>query len=120
MGRPMIVREISDSKLVPDYGTLFQQIYPDGGEDLADWGVGRAVVEPGTGTAPHSHDEHEMFIVTRGAGTITIDHEERELVAGQAVLIPAGSTHTFANHATEGRLEFFNVYWPPSHGEISI
>jgi mannose-6-phosphate isomerase-like protein (cupin superfamily) len=116
----VIVREISDGKLAPSYGTLFQQIYPGGGEDLADWGVGRAVVEPGTRTDPHSHDEHEMFIVTRGRGTISVDDEERELAAGQTVLIPAGSTHTFVNHASGERLEFFNIYWPPSYGEIGI
>lgn len=116
----MLVREIIESKLVPDYGTLFQQIYPNGGEDLADWGVGRAVVEPGTRTDPHSHTEHELFIVTRGSGTITIDDEKREMAVGQAVLIPAGSTHTFANHPSGERLEFFNVYWPPSYGEIGI
>lgn len=116
----MIVRDMNDSKLMPDYGTLFQQIYPDGGEDLAEWGVGRAVVEPGTCTAPHSHDEHELFLVTQGKGTISVDDEDQELTAGQAVLIPAGSTHTFANHQAADRLEFFNVYWPPSYGTIDI
>jgi mannose-6-phosphate isomerase-like protein (cupin superfamily) len=116
----MIVREVSDTALVPAYGTLVQQIYPDGGEDLADWGVGRAVVEPQTRTAPHAHDEHELFIVTRGSGLLTIGDEAERISTGQAVLIPAGSTHTFANQESEGRLEFFNVYWPPSYGAIEL
>src|SRR4051812_27677496 len=116
----MIVREVSDRALVPAYGTLVQQIYPDGGEDLADWGVGRAVVEPQTRTAPHSHDEHELFIVTRGSGRMTVDEEVQHVSAGQAVLIPAGSVHTFANDQAEARLEFFNVYWPPAHGAVEL
>jgi mannose-6-phosphate isomerase-like protein (cupin superfamily) len=116
----MIVREVTDAALVPAYGTLVQQIYPDGGEDLADWGVGRAVLDPRQRTDPHAHEEHEMFIVTRGAGLLTIDAEERRVTAGQAALIPAGSTHTFANTEPIGRLEFFNVYWPPAHGAIEL
>jgi mannose-6-phosphate isomerase-like protein (cupin superfamily) len=116
----MIVREVTDTALVPAYGTLVQQIYPDGGEDLADWGVGRAVVEPHTRTASHAHDEHELFIVTRGSGTMTIGDEKACVRAGQAVLIPAGSPHTFANDESRTRLEFFNVYWPPSYGAIEL
>jgi|tagenome__1003787_1003787.scaffolds.fasta_scaffold20644309_2 mannose-6-phosphate isomerase-like protein (cupin superfamily) len=116
----MIVREVTDAALVPAYGTLAQQIYPAGGEELADWGIGRAVVDPGRHTDPHAHDEHEMFIVTGGAGTLTVDGERQRVVAGQAVLIPAGCTHTFANTDLEERLEFFNVYWPPAHGAIEL
>jgi mannose-6-phosphate isomerase-like protein (cupin superfamily) len=116
----MIIRDVNDAQLVADYGVLCQQIYPNAGEDFADWGVGRVVVEPGTSTDPHSHDEHEIFIVTRGTGTIAVAGEECHLTAGQAVLIPAGSTHTFANQEAERRLEFFNVYWPPCYGAIDL
>jgi methionyl-tRNA synthetase len=119
-GASMIVRELSDELLVPDYGTLCQLIYPDGGEEMADWGVGRAVVEPGTRTAPHAHDENELFIVTAGAGVMTIGDDARQIETGQAVLIPAGSTHSIANRESRGRLEFINVYWPESYGEISL
>jgi mannose-6-phosphate isomerase-like protein (cupin superfamily) len=116
----MIVREVCDAALVPDYGALFQQIYPHGGEELADWGVGRAVVEPRAHTAPHAHDEHELFIVIGGAGVMTVADEERVVTAGQAVLIPAGSTHSFANRDAAVRLQFFNVYWPASYGDVEL
>jgi mannose-6-phosphate isomerase-like protein (cupin superfamily) len=116
----MIVREVSDRALERAYGTLFQQIYPQGGEELADWGVGRAVVEPRSQTAPHSHDEHELFIVTAGTGAMSIGDETRQVSAGQAVLIPAGSTHSFANEESADRLEFFNVYWPAAYGDVDL
>ena len=58
--------------------------------------------------------------MTGGRGVLTIDDEDRQIGAGQAVLIPAGSTHTFANSEAATRLEFFNVYWPPAHGAIEL
>lgn len=116
----MIIREVTDAQLVENYGTLFQLIYPNGGEDEADWGVGRAVVESGTQTSPHAHDEHEMFIITRGVATIIVDGKETVVTAGQAAIISAGVEHTLQNRASNERLEFFNVYWPPSMGPAEL
>ncbi|WP_158885958.1 cupin domain-containing protein [Amycolatopsis anabasis] len=116
----MLIRDVSDQQLVPAYGIQFQQIYPHAGEDAADWGVGRCVVEPSRQTEPHSHVEHEMFVIVEGAGVITIDDEEQEVGRGQAVLIPAGARHTFANRSTHDRLVFLNVYWPPSLGPVDL
>jgi len=116
----VIIRDIGDSQLAPDYGVLFQQIYPIGGEDLADWGVGRCVIEAGGQTAPHGHDEHEMFLVLEGAGEMDIDGERAALTAGQAVAIPAGSRHYLRNASDQARLVFINVYWPPSVSPLDI
>ena len=116
----MLVRDIGDNQLAHAYGILFQQIYPAGGEDRADWGIGRSVIEIGGSTTAHAHDEHEIFIVTAGIGRIDVDGESREVRVGEAVLVPIGSRHQITNVSTDQRLEFLNVYWPESFGPIDL
>jgi mannose-6-phosphate isomerase-like protein (cupin superfamily) len=115
----MLLRDLGEDQLLPAYGILFQQIYPQGGEDLADWGIGRSVVEPGGGTEPHSHDEHELFVILSGSGVMTIEDEQRPVGAGQAVLIPRNSRHDLASDSSE-RLVFLNVYWPEQLGSVDL
>lgn len=116
----MLIRQLDDAQLVPAYNILFQQIYPNAGEDAADWGVGRSVVEPSGRTEAHSHDEHELFIVLEGGAVITLDGEREEIGCGQAVLVPAGAHHQLVNRSSQDRLVFLNVYWPPSMGPVDL
>ena len=49
--------------------------------------------------APHSHDAFEETIYgLHGVSTWIVDGEEIEIGPGQAVCIPRGSVHGFANH----------------------
>lgn len=116
----MLVRSLGEDQLAPAYGILFQQLYPAGGEDLADWGIGRSVVEVGGSTEAHAHEEHEIFIFTAGIARVAVDGETREVRAGEAVLVPIGSRHQITNVSADRRLEFFNVYWPASFGPIDL
>jgi mannose-6-phosphate isomerase-like protein (cupin superfamily) len=116
----MLLRDLGDDRLEPAYGILFQQIYPHGGEDLADWGIGRSVIEPGGGTARHAHDEHELFIILSGSGVMTIEDDQQPVGAGQGVLIPQGSRHDLANASPSERLVFLNVYWPERLGSVHL
>jgi mannose-6-phosphate isomerase-like protein (cupin superfamily) len=116
----MLIRKTSDDQLVDAYGIRYQQIYPNGGEQLAPWGVGRAVVEPGGATEPHHHEDHEMFIFLSGNGILTVDGEEGEVSPEVTALLPAGSTHQVRNPNTTERLVFLSVYWPASHGPIDL
>ena len=51
--------------------------------------------------APHSHDAFEETIYgLQGVSTWTVDGEEIEVDPGQAVCIPRGSVHGFANHGS--------------------
>lgn len=115
----MLVRDLGEDQLAPAYGILFQQIYPRGGEDLADWGIGRSVVEAGGSTEAHAHEEHEIFLFTAGVARVRVDDETREVRAGQAVLVPIGSHHEITNAGAD-RLEFLNVYWPASFGPVDL
>lgn len=49
--------------------------------------------------APHSHDEFdEVIFALAGATTWTVGGEIRELAEGDALRIPRGVVHHFANH----------------------
>jgi mannose-6-phosphate isomerase-like protein (cupin superfamily) len=111
---------MDDDQLVEAYGIRYQQLYPHGGEELAPWGVGRAVVEPGGATEPHGHSDHEMFIFLAGTGILTIDDEEKQVGPESTALLPAGSRHYVTNPSSTERLVFLSVYWPTSHGPIDL
>jgi mannose-6-phosphate isomerase-like protein (cupin superfamily) len=116
----MFVRRIGDAELTRVAGFPFQQIYPAGGEDLTDWGVGRTVLETGESTLVHAHEENEMFLFTAGTARFEVDGEFRDVSAGEVVLVPHGSPHQISNIDPAGRVEFFNVYWPASFGRIEL
>ncbi|OJF09339.1 cupin domain-containing protein [Couchioplanes caeruleus] len=115
----MLVRPIGDDQLQPGYGVRYQQIYPHGGEDLADWGVGRAVLDRGDATDEHAHPEHEMFLILTGRGDMTVGAEQRPVVAGEAVVIPAGTLHRLVNLGADP-LALLSVYWPPTYGRSDL
>jgi mannose-6-phosphate isomerase-like protein (cupin superfamily) len=116
----MLIRNIGDDQLVAAYGIRYQQIYPHGGEQLAPWGVGWAVIEPGGATEPHQHEDHEMFMFLSGTGVLTVEDEESPVGPEVAALITAGSRHQIRNTDSSAQLVFFSVYWPTTHGPIDL
>ncbi len=116
----MLIRETGEDQLVDAYGIRYQQIYPHGGDELAPWGVGRAVIEPGGATDPHDHADHEMFVFISGTGILTVDGEERQVGPEVTALLPAGSSHYVRNPSATTRLVFLSVYWPAAHGPIDL
>ncbi|MFB6556272.1 cupin domain-containing protein [Streptomyces sp. NPDC056405] len=117
----MLIRDLGDDRLTDAYGIRYQQIYPHGGEDLADWGIGRAVVAPGGATEPHGHhEEHEVFVILAGHGVMVIGDEEQKVTARQAVLIPNGAPHFLRNSSDTEPLEFLSLYWPPAMGALDL
>lgn len=116
----MLIRETGEDQLVDAYGIRYQQIYPHGGDELAPWGVGRAVIEPGGATDPHDHADHEMFVFVSGSGTLIVDGEERHVGPDVTALLPAGCRHQVCNPSSTDRLVFLSVYWPVSHGPIEL
>lgn len=60
--------------------------------------LAEATIPPGSATAPHFHAHtEEFYYILTGAGEMTIDGETRPVGAGDAILIPAGATHTLRN-----------------------
>jgi len=57
--------------------------------------LAEATLEPGQATQRHYHrHSEEIYLIVEGSGTMELDGEEREVVADDAILIPAGAWHT--------------------------
>jgi quercetin dioxygenase-like cupin family protein len=57
--------------------------------------------EPGTAQPLHSHEHQQAYIVTRGAGRMEVDGEQRDLHPGDLVFMPPGAVHSIANVGDE-------------------
>ena len=64
-------------------------------------GVGLCLIlvdaEPGKGPSLHRHQYDEVFIVQEGVATFVAGEVEREVAAGEIVIVPAGLPHRFWN-----------------------
>jgi mannose-6-phosphate isomerase-like protein (cupin superfamily) len=68
--------------------------------------LAEATLEPDQATERHYHaDTEEIYYLVEGAGELELDGERRELVAGDAALIPPGAWHQIRAGAG-GRLRF--------------
>ena len=69
--------------------------------------------DPGSQQQVHFHRESEqIYVITRGQGTMIVDEEEREVTAGCAILIRPLSRHAIRNTGTEP-LEYVTATAPP-------
>jgi mannose-6-phosphate isomerase-like protein (cupin superfamily) len=60
--------------------------------------LAEATVPAGGATVEHLHREtEELYLVTAGTGRMRLDGEERDVRAGDCVVIPPGAPHTIAN-----------------------
>jgi mannose-6-phosphate isomerase-like protein (cupin superfamily) len=67
----------------------------------AEHGAGVSIIlvdaRPGRGPALHQHPYEEVFIVEEGRATFTGGDEEREVSAGDIVVVPPNTPHRFVN-----------------------
>ena len=52
---------------------------------------------PGRGPELHTHPYVEVAVTQEGRGMITVGNEQREVNAGEIVVIPANTPHRFVN-----------------------
>ena len=63
--------------------------------------LAEATLEPGQATERHHHRlSEEIYVVTKGSGTLEVDGETRRVAKGQAILIRPGAWHTLENDGT--------------------
>jgi mannose-6-phosphate isomerase-like protein (cupin superfamily) len=69
------------------------------GADYGGLGVCLILVEapPGKGPSLHRHPYDEVFIVHEGEGSFRSGDQERQVAAGNVVIVPAGTPHGFVN-----------------------
>jgi mannose-6-phosphate isomerase-like protein (cupin superfamily) len=52
---------------------------------------------PGRGPSLHQHPYAEILIVQEGEGTFTVGDEQRQVGAGEVLIVPADTPHAFTN-----------------------
>jgi len=90
----------------------FQVLASDGRAQIASM---RLDVGGMSGEEPGSHpDSDQVLLVVEGEIEAEIGRERRTLRQGDAVIVPAGTPHRFANRGSRAALTF-NVYTPPAY-----
>lgn len=60
------------------------------------------ILPAGASVPPHHHLEtEEIYYILAGTGRLSVGDETREVIAGDAVFIPRGKTHTLENTGRE-------------------
>lgn len=63
--------------------------------------AGLASIAPAEELSEHSHAQHEVYFVTAGTATVTVEGDRHEVAAGQAIFIRGGARHSCRNEAAE-------------------
>ena len=70
-------------------GSTIRELHHTPAQSLAE-----ASLAPGQATRRHYHAQtEEIYLLTAGGGVLEVDGESREVVAGDAVLLPPGAWH---------------------------
>ncbi len=108
----MLVRRLTDAA-VKDWHKLRSHILMDAGElGSRHMTVTWLEVPSGSSETLHSHEEAEqVYVVVRGAGTLSTAGDTETLEPGDLALIPPASDHTIANQG-EDELALLSVQSP--------
>jgi mannose-6-phosphate isomerase-like protein (cupin superfamily) len=84
------------------------------GDDHGGLGVSFLLVDagPGGGPALHKHAYAEVFVMLEGVAHFVAGDEEREVRAGEIVVVPGDTPHRFFN-AGQGPLRQINIHTSP-------
>ena len=92
-------------------GSTIRELHQTEAQSLAE-----ATLEPGQATERHYHGRsEEIYLVTKGSGSLEIDGEIRKVRPGDAILIPPGTWHTIENDGTSELLILCTCAPPYSH-----
>jgi|APLak6261664116_1056043.scaffolds.fasta_scaffold24316_1 quercetin dioxygenase-like cupin family protein len=81
----------------------------DGANGARSVALLRGWIEPGAQHSPHTHDAEEAVVILSGTSLITIGDVQHQVVAGDAVLLPAGVVHSTYNNSNQ-RMEFVAAF----------
>jgi mannose-6-phosphate isomerase-like protein (cupin superfamily) len=97
----MIVRNLEDKEVLDTtylaHGGAIAQMVLDR-RVLKEIGfLACATLEKGKAIEPHVDPMEEIYFIMSGEGEMTVGQETRHVVPGDAIWIPAGSTHSLLN-----------------------
>src|ERR1051325_3793789 len=96
----MPLSTLTDAKKFEVDGFVITQLAAPskGSTELAMW---TTEAEPGSCSVDHQMDHEELFYVVTGTMTATVDGEQVEAAAGDAIIVPPGSHLQLRNETTE-------------------
>lgn len=78
-------------------------------------------LKPGEDIGEETHADRDQFIrVEEGSGEAILDGERHSLLAGIALVIPAGTRHNIVNTSTLDSLRLYTIYSPPEHPDRTV
>lgn len=81
-----------------DGSTIREWAGPGYAAPAVNQSLAEATVAPGASTIAHYHRRsEELYLVTAGSGRLRVGEEEREVGAGDCVVIPPGEPHQLQN-----------------------
>jgi mannose-6-phosphate isomerase len=90
-------------------------------DEAADFKVKRITVTPGERLSYQRHARRaEHWLVVHGAGRVTLEGEEFDVLPGSAVDVPVGAAHRIANTGATQPLTFIEVQRGDYFGEDDI
>lgn len=67
------------------------------------------------------HETTDQFLrIEKGTGKVIMDGEEKEIRAGDAIIVPAGTHHNVINTSATEKLKLYTIYSPPHHKDGTI
>jgi mannose-6-phosphate isomerase-like protein (cupin superfamily) len=89
-------------------GSTIRELHHTSAQSLAE-----ATLEPSQATQRHHHERtEEIYLVTKGSGSLEVDGETRTVRPGDAIRIPPGAWHTLENDGTS-ELTILCMFSPP-------
>ncbi|MBU0515645.1 MAG: cupin domain-containing protein [Proteobacteria bacterium] len=107
---------VKDSNRLSEFraadGCLVREvIHPRNDGTTPEVSLARATLGPGEATRPHCLEMVEICFLLAGRGRMVVDGRTRDVAAGQAVYVPAGSVQHIANIGPDD-LDFLCVCAP--------
>jgi mannose-6-phosphate isomerase-like protein (cupin superfamily) len=109
----MLVRRLSEAP-VEEWQRLRTHVLMDAGElGARNMSVTWLEITPGSAQTLRSHEDAEqVYVVVRGAGTMSVAGDTQRVEEGDLILVPPATDHSVANDG-DGELACISVQSPP-------
>ena len=106
--------ELLGIKVTDDGGAVR---YLEGGRYGLKTSAYHSQIVPGSGPPEHTHPYAEFFVLHQGGGRYFVGDQAFDAVAGDVVIVPAGTPHRFINTGDE-MLRQTAVHEAPAHHAV--
>ena len=118
----MFVKALADCPefLAGDHTVLREILHPAKEALALGHSLAHARLGPGLASTPHRLASSEVYVLVAGRGRMTIDGEERDVMAGDTIYIPPHATQHIRNLGEEALVFFCLVEpaWRPEDEEV--